>query len=67
MDATVVTERPKLMTYVPKIRERIASTLMVDVDQVNIKAKTNEGLESVGRGEAMAAQAVVQLKTRETV
>jgi 2-C-methyl-D-erythritol 2,4-cyclodiphosphate synthase len=61
VDATVMAERPRLMPYVQTMREKLASALQVDVDQVNIKAKTNEGLESVGRGEAMAAQAVALL------
>ena len=61
VDATVLAERPRLMPYVQLMRERLAPVLRIDVDQVNIKAKTNEGLESVGRGEAMAAQAVVLL------
>jgi 2-C-methyl-D-erythritol 2,4-cyclodiphosphate synthase len=61
IDATVMAERPKLMPYVPAIGKKLASVLQLDVDQVNIKAKTSEGLESVGRGEAMAAQAVVLL------
>lgn len=60
-DATVMAERPKLAPYVQAMRERLASVLRIDVDQVNVKAKTNEGLESVGRGEAMAAQAIVLL------
>lgn len=61
IDATVMAERPKLMTYMQAIRETLASALQINEDQVNIKAKTNEGLESVGRGEAMAAQAVALL------
>jgi len=63
VDATVMAERPKLRPYVQSIRESLASALQVDVDQVNIKAKTNEGLESVGRGEAIVAQAVALLIT----
>ena len=63
VDATVMAERPKLMPYVQAMREKLASVLQIDVDHVNIKAKTNEGLESVGRGEAMAAQAVAVLIT----
>lgn len=58
IDATVIAERPKLRPYLQAMREKLASVLQIDVDQVNIKAKTNEGLESVGRGEAMAAQSV---------
>ena len=61
VDATVITERPKLMPHVQGMRESLAPVLQIDVDQINIKAKTNEGLESVGRGEAMAAQAVALL------
>lgn len=61
VDATVMAERPKLMPHIEAIRECLASVLRIDVDQVNVKAKTNEGLESVGRGEAMAAQAIVLL------
>jgi len=61
VDATVMAERPKLIPHVQAMRERLASVLKIDVDQVNVKAKTNEGLESVGRAEAMAAQAVALL------
>jgi 2-C-methyl-D-erythritol 2,4-cyclodiphosphate synthase len=61
IDATVLAERPKLKPYVQAIRERLASTLQIDVDRVSVKAKTNEGLGSVGRGEALAAQAIALL------
>ena len=65
VDATVITEQPKLKPYIPAMREQLAAVLEVDVDAVSIKAKTNEGLDAVGRGEAMAAQAVVLISTRE--
>ena len=58
IDATVVAEQPKLRPHIQAIRESLASVLRIDVDQVNVKAKTNEGLESIGRGEAIAAQAI---------
>jgi len=61
VDATVLAERPKLRPYIQSMRESLASVLGIDVDQVNVKAKTNEGLESIGRGEAMAAHAVALL------
>jgi len=61
VDATVMAERPRLTPYVQTMREKLASVLQIDVDQVNIKAKTNEGLESVGRSEAMAAHAMALL------
>ncbi|MCC6381769.1 MAG: 2-C-methyl-D-erythritol 2,4-cyclodiphosphate synthase [Dehalococcoidia bacterium] len=61
VDTTVRTERPKLATYVPHIRARIASIAGVADDAVSVKAKSGEGLDAVGRGEAMAATAVVLL------
>ena len=63
VDATVLAERPKLKPYVQAIRERLASTLQIDVDRVSVKAKTNEGLGPVGCGEALAAQAIALLNT----
>lgn len=63
VDATVLAEQPKFRPYIQSMRESLASVLQVDVDQVSVKAKTNEGLESIGRGEAMSAHAVVLLRT----
>lgn len=59
VDATVIAEQPKLRMYIDAMREALALKLGVDMDMVSLKAKTNEGLESVGRGEAISAQAVV--------
>jgi 2-C-methyl-D-erythritol 2,4-cyclodiphosphate synthase len=61
VDATVVAEKPRLAPQIPAIRERLASVLGIDVDRVSVKAKTAEGLDSVGRGEAIAAHAAVLL------
>src|SRR6185503_8172889 len=63
VDATVMAERPKLMPYIQAMCENLGRVLKIDSDQINIKAKTNEGMESVGRGEAIAAQAVALLTT----
>jgi 2-C-methyl-D-erythritol 2,4-cyclodiphosphate synthase len=65
IDATVLAERPKLRPHIQAIRERLASVLSVDADRINVKAKTNEGLGSIGRNEAMAAQAVVLIHRRD--
>lgn len=65
IDATVMAERPKLKPYIQAMRERLASVLGIHVDRVSVKAKTNEGLESVGRGEAIAAQAMALLARAE--
>ncbi len=64
VDSTVRTERPKLKPYIEHIRERIAEIAGVTPAQVSVKAKTGEGLDAVGRGEAMFASAVVLLETR---
>lgn len=61
IDATVRTERPKLAPYITHIRERIAEIAALGAGEVSVKAKTGEGLGEVGRGEAMAATAVVLL------
>jgi 2-C-methyl-D-erythritol 2,4-cyclodiphosphate synthase len=64
IDSTVTTERPKLAPYIEHIRERIAEIARIEVGQVSVKAKSAEGLDAIGRGEAMAAQAVVLLTAR---
>jgi 2-C-methyl-D-erythritol 2,4-cyclodiphosphate synthase len=61
IDATVILEMPKLRPYVIMMREKIAEVLGAEIECISIKAKTNEGLDAVGRGEAVAAQAVVLL------
>lgn len=61
IDANVLLETPKLRPYVGNMREKIAEVLGVDGACISIKAKTNEGLDAIGRGEAVAAQAVVLL------
>lgn len=66
VDATVVAERPKLKPHIQLIRERLAPVLGVHLDQVSVKAKTSEGLESVGRGEAIAAQAIALLESSQS-
>jgi 2-C-methyl-D-erythritol 4-phosphate cytidylyltransferase/2-C-methyl-D-erythritol 2,4-cyclodiphosphate synthase len=61
VDVTVILERPKLAPHVDDIRRRLAAVLGIDVDAVSVKGKTNEGVDAVGRGEAMAAHAVAVL------
>ena len=60
-DATVMIERPKLREYIGSMRVNVARALNVDVGCVSVKAKTGEGLDAVGRGEAVSAQAIVLL------
>jgi 2-C-methyl-D-erythritol 2,4-cyclodiphosphate synthase len=63
VDVTIVAEQPRLAPHREAMRARIAALLEVAVDCVSVKAKTNEGLDAVGRGEAIAATAVVLLET----
>ena len=60
-DATVLLESPKLRPFVEAMRENLSRTLSVDAGCVSVKAKTGEGLDAVGRGEAVTVQAVVLL------
>ena len=60
-DLTVIAEAPKLAPYIDKIRNRLAALLGVQAQQVNVKATTTEKLGFTGRGEGIAAQAVVLL------
>ena len=61
VDATVMLERPKLRPYVEEMRAKLAEVLGVEVGCVSVKAKTGEGLDAVGAGAAVTAQAVVLL------
>ena len=61
LDAIVITERPKLGPHFAAMREALAGALGIDSSRINLKAKTNEGVGAVGRGEAIAAQAIATL------
>ena len=63
VDSVIIAEAPKLAPHFARMRETLARTLGVEPALVNVKAKTTEGLEAVGRGEAMAAQAIVVLES----
>jgi len=61
IDAIVVAERPKLGPHFPAMRAALAGALGIEPQRINLKAKTNEGVDAVGRGEAIAAQAIATL------
>ena len=61
IDSTIVAQAPKLAPHIEKMRERIAQVLALDVEQVNVKAKTAEKMGPVGLQQAMEARAVVLL------
>jgi 2-C-methyl-D-erythritol 4-phosphate cytidylyltransferase/2-C-methyl-D-erythritol 2,4-cyclodiphosphate synthase len=63
LDVVVVLERPKIAPHLPRIREGLANALAIPVERVSVKGKTNEGVDAVGRGEAIAAHAVALIVT----
>jgi 2-C-methyl-D-erythritol 2,4-cyclodiphosphate synthase len=62
LDAVVILERPKLGPHFPAMREALAKSLGIRTDQINLKAKTNESVDAVGRGEAIACHTVATLE-----
>lgn len=64
IDVTVILEGPKIAAYIDAIRSQLASALDLPIDCVSVKGKTNEGVDAVGRGEAIAAHAVALLCAR---
>ncbi|TXH53312.1 MAG: 2-C-methyl-D-erythritol 2,4-cyclodiphosphate synthase [Bacteroidia bacterium] len=62
IDATIVMEKPKLRDYIDLMRVNVADDLEVDVDQINIKAKTNEQVGAIGKSEAVECHVVVLLQ-----
>lgn len=62
VDITITLEKPKLKDYILLMRENIAKLLETDLNNVSVKAGTNEGLDAIGRSEAVKAEAIVMLK-----
>ncbi|MBZ0135917.1 MAG: 2-C-methyl-D-erythritol 2,4-cyclodiphosphate synthase [Planctomycetes bacterium] len=62
IDCNIIAQTPRLKPYKSQMEARIASLLEIETRRVNVKAKTNEGMDAVGRKEAIATQAVVLLK-----
>jgi len=64
LDITILAERPKLKTFKPAMVKSMAQMLDVAENKINVKAGTNEGCDAIGRGEAIAAHAVILLGLR---
>ena len=62
IDVMVTLEKPKLKDYIIEMRNNIANILETSIDNVSVKAGTNEGLDALGRGEAVKAEVIVLLK-----
>ena len=63
LDVTIVLERPRIKDAVDRMRARLAGALGIDVARVSVKGKTNEGVDAVGRGEAIAAHAIALVRS----
>lgn len=61
VDVTIIAQKPKLASYIPAMRSRVAQVLKIDEDCVNVKATTTEKLGFTGRGEGIAAEAIASL------
>jgi len=64
VDASILAERPKLAPFVAEMRANVAAALGVDVNQVSVKGKSNDGVGEIGRGEAIAVHATAFLHAR---
>ncbi|MBO5033543.1 MAG: 2-C-methyl-D-erythritol 2,4-cyclodiphosphate synthase [Lachnospiraceae bacterium] len=65
IDATIIAQKPKMLPYREQMRANIADALSISVEQVNVKATTEEGLGFTGSGEGISSQAIVLLETVE--
>ena len=63
VDATIIAQEPRLAPYLPKMRDALSRALGVSADQVNVKGKSTNGLGYEGRGEGIAAHAVVLIES----
>ena len=61
IDSTIIAQRPKMMPHLPQMIKNVAEALGIDVNQVNIKATTEEGMGFTGSGEGISAQAICLL------
>jgi len=63
IDAVVIAEKPKLEPHFPSMRAALARALGIAPEMINLKAKTNEGVDAIGRGEAIAAHAIATVES----
>ncbi len=63
IDATIIAQKPKMAGYIQEMREKIADTLEIEIDRINIKATTEEGLGFTGEGLGISCQSIALLET----
>jgi 2-C-methyl-D-erythritol 2,4-cyclodiphosphate synthase len=64
VDSTINLEKPKLRFYIDEMRENLAQVLEIEIDSVSVKAKTGEGVDSVGKQKAIKVEAIVLLQSK---
>lgn len=64
IDSNIICQKPKLMNYIDEMRKNIANILNIEVNQISIKAKTNEKMDSTGNSVAIVANAIAVLKKK---
>ncbi|WP_297299322.1 2-C-methyl-D-erythritol 2,4-cyclodiphosphate synthase [uncultured Brachyspira sp.] len=62
IDVTIILEKPKLRNYIDSMREKLSKILSTNIENISIKAKTNEKMDAVGKGEGIAVHCVCLLK-----
>ena len=64
VDATIVAQKPKMLPHIPQMRENIARVLRMDIDQINVKATTEEHLGFTGSGQGISSYAVAGIEPK---
>lgn len=67
IDATIVAQQPKMAPHIEYMRHNIANALNIDIDCINIKATTEEGLGFTGKGEGISSMAIASIESRPNV
>lgn len=64
IDSNIIAEEPKMAPFIPEMRKKIAEITGLGIEDISVKARTNEKLDAIGKGEAIAVQAIVLLKKK---
>ena len=67
IDATILAERPKMASHISEMKSKLAEAMGIERSQINIKAKTNEGVDAIGCGDAIGAQAVALVAAADLI